>query len=335
MTGATSSVAGTKGNVPAPSAGNQNAFLKGDGTWSHPVQAFSQSSYYSAGDHVLVGDIIAVANGVVNSQAFAWGTSGATWSPILVGSTWAGVYANNTAYSSGAVFAETSGITSVLLYVTGAFTSSSSGVNADLHIVGGVGVANTTSYSNGGAPLGSTAINFVGANATSIGRRGLVPYPNAGAQNAVLRGDGNWFSRAYGAMYAWSNNDTYATTYAVAAKTNTIVNGASLNTNAYANITPGTNGLSFTITQAGTYEITAGSTIVNSTGGNCSRTAIVKGVTVLAQSPNAWVSALNAPVASDISTIVSLAVGDVIYCCAWSQNAGYVQGGHLVLKQIN
>ena len=34
MTGATSSAAGTSGLVPAPAAGDQDKFLKGDGTWS-------------------------------------------------------------------------------------------------------------------------------------------------------------------------------------------------------------------------------------------------------------------------------------------------------------
>lgn len=34
MTGATSSAAGAKGLVPAPAAGDNDKFLKGDGTWS-------------------------------------------------------------------------------------------------------------------------------------------------------------------------------------------------------------------------------------------------------------------------------------------------------------
>ncbi|WP_024348178.1 hypothetical protein [Lacrimispora indolis] len=36
MTGATSSAAGTHGLVPAPAAGNQAKFLRGDGTWQTP-----------------------------------------------------------------------------------------------------------------------------------------------------------------------------------------------------------------------------------------------------------------------------------------------------------
>ena len=37
MTGATSSAAGTSGLVPAPAAGEQGAYLRGDGTWAVPT----------------------------------------------------------------------------------------------------------------------------------------------------------------------------------------------------------------------------------------------------------------------------------------------------------
>ena len=37
MTGATAQAAGTSGTAPAPAAGKQSAFLRGDGTWADPV----------------------------------------------------------------------------------------------------------------------------------------------------------------------------------------------------------------------------------------------------------------------------------------------------------
>lgn len=37
MTGATAEAAGTTGLVPAPEAGKQDSFLKGDGTWATPT----------------------------------------------------------------------------------------------------------------------------------------------------------------------------------------------------------------------------------------------------------------------------------------------------------
>ena len=44
MTGATSSTAGTRGLVPAPAAGRQNYFLRGDGTWAVPTNTSAVSS---------------------------------------------------------------------------------------------------------------------------------------------------------------------------------------------------------------------------------------------------------------------------------------------------
>ena len=37
MSGATSSAAGQSGLVPAPAAGKQTSFLRGDGTWAVPT----------------------------------------------------------------------------------------------------------------------------------------------------------------------------------------------------------------------------------------------------------------------------------------------------------
>lgn len=44
MTGATSGAAGAAGVVPAPAAGDQNKFLKGDGTWAFPIAGTAPSS---------------------------------------------------------------------------------------------------------------------------------------------------------------------------------------------------------------------------------------------------------------------------------------------------
>lgn len=48
MTGATSGTAGTSGLVPAPSAGNQDKFLKGDGTWGDVFGSETVSSGQTA-----------------------------------------------------------------------------------------------------------------------------------------------------------------------------------------------------------------------------------------------------------------------------------------------
>lgn len=64
MTGATSSVAGTSGLVPAPAAGAQGKFLKGDGTWGTPTN----TTYSAAGDSlglVKSGGDVTIASGVI------------------------------------------------------------------------------------------------------------------------------------------------------------------------------------------------------------------------------------------------------------------------------
>ena len=56
MTGATSSTAGTAGTVPAPAAGKEAQFLRGDGTWAQPSYATSAGSATSATKATQDGD---------------------------------------------------------------------------------------------------------------------------------------------------------------------------------------------------------------------------------------------------------------------------------------
>ena len=53
MSGATSSAAGTSGYVPAPAAGDQNKFLKGDGTFSETPSA--SLTYDSTEETLTIG----------------------------------------------------------------------------------------------------------------------------------------------------------------------------------------------------------------------------------------------------------------------------------------
>ena len=49
MVGATASAAGKNGLVPSPPSGKQDAFLKGDGSWSYPVPSFSTYTLAASG----------------------------------------------------------------------------------------------------------------------------------------------------------------------------------------------------------------------------------------------------------------------------------------------
>ena len=63
MTGATSGTAGTTGTVPAPAAGDDTKFLKGDGTWGTPA-----GKTYTAGDHVNISN-----QDVISAYGYIWG----------------------------------------------------------------------------------------------------------------------------------------------------------------------------------------------------------------------------------------------------------------------
>lgn len=183
----------------------------------------------------------------------------------------------------------------------------------------------------------SSVINMIGATATTQGVAGTVPAPAVGKQNAVLKGDGTWFSRAYGSSFVRANTASFITTYPLSASTDTFVACGTVTTNASVNLTASSTILTFTVITSGTYKVSGGSTITNTVGPNWSRTILTKnGVgTYLSVSPNSWVSSLSAGVSSNTETIVSLVAGDVVSCCAWSQYAGHMQGGYLTLEQIN
>lgn len=64
MMGATSSVNGTSGLVPAPAAGNQAKYLRGDGTWNYPTD-----TKYTAGAGITVSGTTIVNGGVRSVKA--------------------------------------------------------------------------------------------------------------------------------------------------------------------------------------------------------------------------------------------------------------------------
>lgn len=58
MTGATSGAAGTAGTVPAPAAGDEGKFLKGDGTWATAGGGTSIPTIYLSDDDVMISGSI-------------------------------------------------------------------------------------------------------------------------------------------------------------------------------------------------------------------------------------------------------------------------------------
>lgn len=155
---------------------------------------YAQANSYTSGEYALIGSQPAMANSDIPSgTTFAWGASGATWSPVLpAGYSWAGVYANSTAYTAGQAFALTTSITSPVVIVTTGFTSSASGYMADLYTAGGVGVPCVVSMESQWSTEANSAFIMVGATSTKAGSSGYPPAPAAGQQAAILCGDGRW-----------------------------------------------------------------------------------------------------------------------------------------------
>ena len=169
MTGATASAAGKAGLVPAPAAGKQTAFLRGDGTWVVPTNTtYSNMKAATASAAGTAGLVPAPAAG--KQTAFLRGDG-----------TWAVPTDTNTTYGAAT--------DSVLgLVKTGANITNSSGTISltKANVVAALGYTPPTADTN------TTYGNMKAATASAAGTAGLVPAPAAGKQTAFLRGDGTW-----------------------------------------------------------------------------------------------------------------------------------------------
>lgn len=164
-------------------------------TSTDDVGVHNSSIAYRAGDRVMLGGIVAIANASISSgTSFVWGTSGATWSPqIPYGYTWRGVYTTSTTYAVNDVFVvNTSVYPSIFFRVVTAFTSSTSGYSTDIMSAGSSYATYVTCLNLGFFGFDHANTSFVGATATGSGRGGLVPTPVVGNTKRYLCVDGTW-----------------------------------------------------------------------------------------------------------------------------------------------
>ena len=155
MGAASASASGKAGLVPAPAAGAQAKYLRGDGTWQTPPN----TTYSNMG-------------GATSSAAGSAGlvpapTAGKQTSFLRGDGTW--VVPTNTTYGLASTTAN-----GLLRQLNG---NTSSFMRGD----GTWATPPNTTYTNMGA-----------ASASASGKAGLVPAPAAGAQAKYLRGDGTW-----------------------------------------------------------------------------------------------------------------------------------------------
>jgi hypothetical protein len=207
MGAASASASGKAGLVPAPAAGAQAKYLRGDGTWQTPPN----TTYSNMGGAT---SSVAGSAGLVPAP-----TAGKQTSFLRGDGTW--VVPTNTTYSK----ANTTTLGLVMIgytengknypveldssgkmYVNVPWTDTNTtygvvGANGSTGLVkNGSTVTNASGYTAcpivGGIPYykdtNTTYANMKAATASAAGAAGLVPAPAAGRQASFLRGDGTW-----------------------------------------------------------------------------------------------------------------------------------------------
>lgn len=207
MGAASASAAGKAGLVPAPAAGAQAKYLRGDGTWQTPPNTtYSNMGGATSSAAGSAGLVPAPAAGKQTSFLRGDGTwvvptntTYAKANTTTLGLVMIGYLENGKNYpveldSSGKMYVNvpwtdtntTYGVVgangSTGLVKNGSTVTSASGYTA-CPIVGGIPYYKDTN---------TTYANMKAATASAAGAAGLVPAPAAGEQTSFLRGDGTW-----------------------------------------------------------------------------------------------------------------------------------------------
>lgn len=207
MGAASASAAGKAGLVPAPAAGAQAKYLRGDGTWQTPPNTtcsnMGGATSSAAGSAGLVPAPAAGKQASFLRGDGTWviptNTTYAKADTTTLGLVMIGYAENGKNYpveldSSGKMYVNvpwtdtntTYGVVrangSTGLVKNGSTVTSASGYTA-CPIVGGIPYYKDTN---------TTYANMKAATASAAGAEGLVPAPAAGEQTSFLRGDGTW-----------------------------------------------------------------------------------------------------------------------------------------------
>ena len=207
MGAATSSAAGKAGLVPAPAAGAQGKYLRGDGTWQTPPNTtYSNMGGATSSAAGSAGLVPAPAAGKQASFLRGDGTwvvptnttyakaNTTTLGLVMIGYSENGknypveldgsgkMYVNVPWTDTNTTYGVVGANGSTGLVKNGSTVTSASGYIA-CPIVSGVPYYKDTN---------TTYANMKAATSSAAGKAGLVPAPAAGAQGKYLRGDGTW-----------------------------------------------------------------------------------------------------------------------------------------------
>lgn len=207
MGAASASAAGKAGLVPAPAAGAQAKYLRGDGTWQTPPNTtYSNMGGATSSAAGSAGLVPAPAAGKQTSFLRGDGTwvvptnttyakaNTTTLGLVMIGYTENGKNYPVELDSSGKMYVNVPWTDTNTMYgVVGA--NGSTGL-----VKNGSTVTNASGYTAcpivGGIPYykdtNTTYANMKAATASAAGAAGLVPAPAAGKQASFLRGDGTW-----------------------------------------------------------------------------------------------------------------------------------------------
>lgn len=194
MTGAGASTAGAQGQVPAPSAGDNEKFLRGDGTWADGGKPMVILSY---GNSTWNDFISAYNNNVIvycrasSNTNPATGTQGRMAFMAYLNDATSPTEVEFQYYRSVSTHSDSQQGDQVFVYKLNSSTGwSVTKREAFTKIVAGTNM--TSSYSSGTLTINGNYSAFTGADGTNAGAIGLVPAPIATDNTKVLKGNGTW-----------------------------------------------------------------------------------------------------------------------------------------------
>lgn len=198
FTGATSSIAGAHGLVPAPAAGDEGKVLHGDGTWKDATAKLVEMSY---GESNAWAKFIAAYN--AGSIVYCRASSNAN--PATGAQTRKAfmAYVNNATSPTSVEFQYVRSVSSktdsqqcdqVFVYTLtnaggGTWTVASRNMAPKINVSGPITKTFTTGAS---ATVTIGADVMTGATSSAAGAAGVVPAPAAGDDTKFLAGDGTW-----------------------------------------------------------------------------------------------------------------------------------------------